>query len=272
MGEVVAKKGAQEGRDHHLEVRRRRRIGRRASRKAFEKGGGKVVKELSLPFPNVEFQALLTEIAGDQARRGVHVLRRRRRGEVRQGLRAAGLKKTHPAVRRRLPHRRHARGAGRRRRRPAHHAALRRRPGHAARQRLPRSPTPRPTSCSPTSMRCRATTRRRCSRRPERREGRRQQEGRVRRRRWRRRRSTARAAPFTMSQGAQPGAGHLPAPGERQGEQGRSASPARRSPTRPRLQDVAPSAPARARRRPSACARALLAMPTWTSPPSSSSA
>jgi branched-chain amino acid transport system substrate-binding protein len=32
-------------------------------KESFEKGGGKVVKELSLPFPNVEFQALLTEIA-----------------------------------------------------------------------------------------------------------------------------------------------------------------------------------------------------------------
>ncbi len=32
-------------------------------REAFEKGGGKVVKDLTLPFPNVEFQALLTEIA-----------------------------------------------------------------------------------------------------------------------------------------------------------------------------------------------------------------
>ena len=30
---------------------------------AFEKGGGKVVKDLALPFPNVEFQALLTDIA-----------------------------------------------------------------------------------------------------------------------------------------------------------------------------------------------------------------
>lgn len=30
---------------------------------SFEKNGGTVVKELSLPFPNVEFQALLTEIA-----------------------------------------------------------------------------------------------------------------------------------------------------------------------------------------------------------------
>ncbi|HEY2925746.1 ABC transporter substrate-binding protein [Piscinibacter sp.] len=33
---------------------------------AFEKGGGKVVKDLTLPFPNVEFQALLTEIAAQK--------------------------------------------------------------------------------------------------------------------------------------------------------------------------------------------------------------
>ena len=32
-------------------------------KEAFEKGGGKVVKELYLPFPQVEFQSLLTEIA-----------------------------------------------------------------------------------------------------------------------------------------------------------------------------------------------------------------
>ena len=32
-------------------------------KEAFEKGGGTVVKELAVPFPNVEFQALLTEIA-----------------------------------------------------------------------------------------------------------------------------------------------------------------------------------------------------------------
>jgi branched-chain amino acid transport system substrate-binding protein len=32
-------------------------------KEAFEKGGGKVVKEMTLPFPNVEFQAFLTEIA-----------------------------------------------------------------------------------------------------------------------------------------------------------------------------------------------------------------
>jgi branched-chain amino acid transport system substrate-binding protein len=32
----------------------------------FEKGGGKVIKDLTLPFPNVEFQALLTEIAAQK--------------------------------------------------------------------------------------------------------------------------------------------------------------------------------------------------------------
>src|SRR5690606_291935 len=32
-------------------------------KEGFEKNGGKVVKQLTLPFPNVEFQALLTEIA-----------------------------------------------------------------------------------------------------------------------------------------------------------------------------------------------------------------
>ncbi len=32
-------------------------------KEAFEAKGGKVVKELNLPFPNVEFQALITEVA-----------------------------------------------------------------------------------------------------------------------------------------------------------------------------------------------------------------
>jgi len=32
-------------------------------KEAFEKGGGKVLKDLNLPFPNIEFQAYLTEIA-----------------------------------------------------------------------------------------------------------------------------------------------------------------------------------------------------------------
>ncbi|MFO1328924.1 MAG: ABC transporter substrate-binding protein [Rubrivivax sp.] len=33
---------------------------------AFTKGGGQIVKDLTLPFPNVEFQALLTEIAAQK--------------------------------------------------------------------------------------------------------------------------------------------------------------------------------------------------------------
>jgi len=35
----------------------------RGFKEGFEKAGGKVLKELNLPFPNVEFQALLTDIA-----------------------------------------------------------------------------------------------------------------------------------------------------------------------------------------------------------------
>ena len=35
-------------------------------KEAFEKSGGTVIKELSLPFPNVEFQALLTDIAASK--------------------------------------------------------------------------------------------------------------------------------------------------------------------------------------------------------------
>jgi branched-chain amino acid transport system substrate-binding protein len=62
MGEVVAKKGHK----NVVTITWKYAAGDesvRGFKEAFEKGGGKVVKELSLPFPNVEFQALLTEIA-----------------------------------------------------------------------------------------------------------------------------------------------------------------------------------------------------------------
>jgi len=62
MGEVVAKKGHK----RVLTITWKYAAGDesvRGFKEAFEKSGGKVVKELSLPFPNVEFQALLTEIA-----------------------------------------------------------------------------------------------------------------------------------------------------------------------------------------------------------------
>jgi branched-chain amino acid transport system substrate-binding protein len=62
MGEVLAKKGLKKV----VTITWKYAAGDEAAhgfREAFEKGGGEVVKELSLPFPNVEFQALLTEIA-----------------------------------------------------------------------------------------------------------------------------------------------------------------------------------------------------------------
>ena len=62
MGEVAAKKGARKA----VTLTHKYAAGDesvKGFREAFEKGGGQVVKDLSLPFPGVEFQALLTEIA-----------------------------------------------------------------------------------------------------------------------------------------------------------------------------------------------------------------
>jgi branched-chain amino acid transport system substrate-binding protein len=62
MGEVVAKKGHKKV----VTITWKYAAGDesvRGFKEAFEKAGGQVVKELNLPFPNVEFQALLTEIA-----------------------------------------------------------------------------------------------------------------------------------------------------------------------------------------------------------------
>ena len=62
MGEVVAKKGHKRA----VTITWKYAAGDesvKGFKEAFEKGGGQVLKELSLPFPGVEFQALLTEIA-----------------------------------------------------------------------------------------------------------------------------------------------------------------------------------------------------------------
>ena len=62
MGEVVAKKGHKKV----VTITWKYAAGDesvKGFKESFEKSGGAVVKELSLPFPNVEFQALLTEIA-----------------------------------------------------------------------------------------------------------------------------------------------------------------------------------------------------------------
>ena len=62
MGEVAAKRGAKKA----VTITWKYAAGDesvKGFREAFEKGGGQVVRKLNLPFPNVEFQALLTEIA-----------------------------------------------------------------------------------------------------------------------------------------------------------------------------------------------------------------
>ena len=62
MGEVAAKKGAKKA----VTITHKYAAGDesvKGFREAFEKGGGQVMKDLSVPFPSVEFQALLTEIA-----------------------------------------------------------------------------------------------------------------------------------------------------------------------------------------------------------------
>ena len=61
-GEVMAKKGVKKA----VTITWKYAAGEesvKGFKEAFTKGGGEVVKDLTLPFPNVEFQALLTEIA-----------------------------------------------------------------------------------------------------------------------------------------------------------------------------------------------------------------
>lgn len=62
MGEVLAKKGLKK----IVTVTWKYSFGLQSVegfKEAFEKGGGKVAKDMTLPFPNVEFQPFLTEIA-----------------------------------------------------------------------------------------------------------------------------------------------------------------------------------------------------------------
>ena len=106
-------------------------------KESYTKAGGTIVKELGLPFPQVEFQALLTEIAALKpdavacffAGGGAAKFIKRLRGRRPQGQ--------DPAVWLGLPDRGRA---GRRRpgrRRHHHHHALQRLAGHAAQQAVP---------------------------------------------------------------------------------------------------------------------------------------
>jgi branched-chain amino acid transport system substrate-binding protein len=65
---------------------------------AFEKGGGKVIKELTLPFPNVEFQALLTEIAAQKPDVVFAFFAGAGAAKFVKDYDAAGLRKTTPLI------------------------------------------------------------------------------------------------------------------------------------------------------------------------------
>jgi len=65
---------------------------------AFEKGGGKVIKDLALPFPNVEFQALLTEIAAQKPDVVFAFFAGAGAAKFVKDYDAAGLRKTTPLI------------------------------------------------------------------------------------------------------------------------------------------------------------------------------
>jgi branched-chain amino acid transport system substrate-binding protein len=105
-------------------------------KEAFEKGGGKIVKEMTLPFPNVEFQPFLTEIAALKPD-AVCLLRRRRRGQVRQATTPRPASRTPSRCTPRASSPTAPRRDGRGRQGPADHAALCRRPRQQEGRGLP---------------------------------------------------------------------------------------------------------------------------------------
>ena len=180
--------------------------------------GGQVVKELTLPFPNVEFQALLTEIAATKPDAVYAFFAGGGAVKFVKDYAAAGLNKTIPLYGPGLPHRRHARGAGRGRAGTAHDAALRRRPQHPEGQGVPRriqqGVQGRAGRVRRAGLRCCAAARRRTRRR----QGRRRQA----RRHGRGDGEGAHRQPARhvhAVEGARAGAGHLPAQGRRHAEQ-----------------------------------------------------
>ena len=160
MGEVAAKKGAKKA----VTITWNYAAGTESTngfKEAFEKGGGTVVKALNLPFPGVEFQALLTEIAATKP--DVVYAFFAGGGAVKfvKDYAGAGLNRSIPL------YGRASSPTARSTRRAKRHKACTRRcttPTASTRRATTRSAslTPRPSSCSPTYTQCRATTRRRC--------------------------------------------------------------------------------------------------------------
>jgi branched-chain amino acid transport system substrate-binding protein len=95
MGEVMAKKGIKRA----VTIAWKYAAGEesvRGFKDSFVKGGGTVVKELWLPFPNVEFQALLTEIAAAKPDAVYSFFASDGAAKFVNDYAAAGLKKTIP--------------------------------------------------------------------------------------------------------------------------------------------------------------------------------
>jgi branched-chain amino acid transport system substrate-binding protein len=95
MGEVMAKKGIK----RVVTITWKYAAGDESVggfKESFTKGGGTIVKELSLPFPNVEFQALLTEIASLKPDAVYSFFASDGAAKFVKDYAAAGLKKTIP--------------------------------------------------------------------------------------------------------------------------------------------------------------------------------
>ena len=151
-----AGQGRQAGGDALLEVRRRRGV-REGLQDGYAKGGGQIVKDLWIPFPNVEFQALLTEIASLKPDAAYAFFAGAGAAKLLRDYAQAGPQGQDPARRSRLPDRGRARAPGGSAQKGAnlHYAdGL----GTEATTRSAR-PTRRPSRRNPTSTRCRATTR-----------------------------------------------------------------------------------------------------------------
>ena len=106
-------------------------------KETFEKGGGKVLKELFVPFPNVEFQALLTEIASIKPTCAYAFFAGGGAVKFVKDYAAAGLKEKVPLLGAGFLTDGTLDAQGAVRRRAAHHAALRRQSDDAAQQRIP---------------------------------------------------------------------------------------------------------------------------------------
>jgi len=95
MGEALAKKGIK----NVATVTWKYSFGEESVagfKEAFEKGGGKLVKEMTLPFPNVEFQPFLTEIAAAKPDAGLVFFAGAGAAKFVADYAAAGLKNSIP--------------------------------------------------------------------------------------------------------------------------------------------------------------------------------